>query len=639
MLNIIIKYKILSLLILCWAWLAHYQAQAQLINNGATIVIKNGASITTSSQLENQNNGQITNEGSLLIKGNLNYTSGTLINSGNITLLGNLQMNGLLTSNSNSAFILTGTSQEMNGTSSLRFWNLLVGNNLSFLNQKVTLNQNIIIANQLNLLGIGYINLNGKNINFGQTGKLVGENEQNRIREEGSGGFLQASNRTDVENIAGLGISLVSSANLGNINVKRGHDAFTNQAGQSIRRYFDITTTNPVAKDETKLTFRYFNTEIAPNQIESNLQLSESKDAGVNWQEKQGSLSEDGNFIETSDFSLVANQTSRWTIFEKNLPLRVSSNTPICSSELRLEANQIEGATYTWTGPNNFTATGRTPVIPFSTNLQSGIYKVIAKVNGSELVGETQVIIGSSLFNTETRPISCIGGADGVIRATSTHQSTLTFLLVNNNGTVLGTQTGTNAEFNNLSKGDYTIISQNNTGCQTTNKVTVTEQNFVPVDAGRDVSILRGSSIQLQATGASTYTWTPSNTLDNPNTATPTARPDVTTIYKVTGRNAQGCESTDEVTVFVLETLNVSKVLSPNNDGVNDFWTIERIEDFPNAEIVVYNRWGQEVFATKSYQNNWNGTGVNGALPEATYYYVIKIDDNKFISGFFSLVR
>lgn len=637
MLNTIIKYRILSLLILCWACLVHYQAQAQLINNGATIVIKNGASISTSSQLENRNNGQITNEGSLVIKGNLNYNSGTLINSSNITVLGNLQMNGLLTSNPNSAFILTGTAQEINGTSPLSFWNLLIGNNLSFLNQKVTLNQHIIIANQLNLLGIGYVNLNGKSIDFGQTGRLVGENEQNRIQEESNGGFLQASNRTDIENIAGLGISLTSSANLGNINIKRGHDIFTNQAGQSIRRYFDVSTTNQVANNETKLTFKYFNAEISPK-IASNLQLSESKDVGVTWQEKQSILSEEGRFIETSDFSLVANQTARWTLFEKNLPLRATSNTPICDSELRLEANEIEGATYTWTGPNNFTATGRTPVIPFSTNLQSGIYKVTAKVNGSELFGETQVVIGSSLFNTETKPISCIGGTDGIIRATS-HQNTLTFLLVNSSGVVLGTQTGTHAEFSNLSKGEYTITSQNNTGCQSSVKVTVPEQNFIPVDAGRDVSILRGSSVQLQASGASTYTWAPSNSLDNPNTATPVARPDVTTIYKVTGRNAQGCESTDEVTVFVLETLNVSKVLSPNNDGVNDFWTIEKIEDFPNAEIVVYNRWGQEVFATKNYQNNWNGTGVNGALPEATYYYVIKIDDNKFISGFFSLVR
>ncbi len=638
MLNTVMKYKILSLLILSWACSIHHQVQAQLINNGATIVIKNGASIATSSHLENRSNGQINNEGSLLIKGNLNHLSGTLTNSSDITVLGNLQINGLLTSNPNSAFILTGTAQEISGASPLSFWNLMIGDNLGFLNPKVTLNQNINIKNQLNLLSSGYVNLNGKSIDFGQEGRLIGENPQNRIREEASGGFLQASNRTDFNNIAGLGISLNSSANLGSANIKRGHDVFTNQAGQSIRRYFDITTTNQVANNETTLTFRYFNTE-ATNQILSNLQLSESKDAGNTWQEKQSVLSEEGSLIETSDFSLVANQTVRWTAFEKNLPLRATSNSPVCSNELRLEANEIEGATYTWTGPNNFTATGRTPVIPFSANLQSGTYKVTAKVNGSELVGEIQVVVGSSSFDTETRPVACIGGTDGIVRATSTHQSTLTFLLVDANGTVLMTQTGTNAEFNNLAKGDYTVIAQNNTGCQTTKKVTVNEQNLIPVDAGRDVSILRGSSIQLQATGAVTYAWTPNSTLDNPNTATPTARPDVTTIYKVTGRNAQGCESSDEVTVFVLETLNVSKVLSPNNDGVNDFWTIERIEDFPNAEIVVYNRWGQEVFSAKGYQNNWNGTGVNGALPEATYYYTIKIEDNKFISGFFTLIR
>jgi gliding motility-associated-like protein len=637
MLKKYIKYKTLSLLMLCWGYLIHH-AQAQLINNGATIVIKDGASISTSSQLENRNNGQITNDGSIIVKGNLNLNAGSITNNKDIVLSGNLLINAILINNPNSAFILVGTTQQIGGNTSLSFWNLNIANRFNITPQKVILDRNISIVNQLNLQDRGYINLNGKFIDLGQRGIVVGENNENRIREEANGGYIQAVNRSDIGNIGGLGITFEGTPPLTGITLRRGHDSFTTQAGQSIKRYFDITPNANATLGQNKLIFRYFNTELSTPGA-SGLQLSESQDAGNTWKEKQSTVDEDGLFIETTDFDLVSNRNVRWTAFEKNPPLRAIANTPLCEDKLRLEANEIAGATYKWTGPNGFTANGRTPVIDFSTNLQSGIYKVTAQANGSELVGEVNVVIDGISFTAEAKQISCVGGIDGVIRVSSKNLNTMLFTLINSDNNVLSSQSGTSIEFANLPKGEYTLTALNSVGCQKTEKLTITEQSLIPVDAGKDIAILRGSTAQLQATGATTYIWASSSSLDNLNISNPKAKPDVTTTYKVTGRNAQGCESTDEITVFVLETLVVSKVLSPNNDGVNDFWTIEKIEDFPNAEIEVYNRWGQVVFSTKGYQNNWDGTGINGALPDATYYYTIKIEDNKFISGFFSLVR
>ena len=49
----------------------------------------------------------------------------------------------------------------------------------------------------------------------------------------------------------------------------------------------------------------------------------------------------------------------------------------------------------------------------------------------------------------------------------------------------------------------------------------------------------------------------------------------------------------------------------PNNDGVNDVWEWPRIELYQNSELLIFNRFGQPVYETKSYQNDWDGT-MNG---------------------------
>jgi gliding motility-associated-like protein len=67
--------------------------------------------------------------------------------------------------------------------------------------------------------------------------------------------------------------------------------------------------------------------------------------------------------------------------------------------------------------------------------------------------------------------------------------------------------------------------------------------------------------------------------------------------------------------------LTVSNVFSPNGDGVNDAWNISNIQNYPENELVVINRWGSEVYRAKAYQNNWNG----GQLTAGTYYYVLKV--------------
>jgi len=76
--------------------------------------------------------------------------------------------------------------------------------------------------------------------------------------------------------------------------------------------------------------------------------------------------------------------------------------------------------------------------------------------------------------------------------------------------------------------------------------------------------------------------------------------------------------------------LTVFNEFSPNNDGANEFFFIECIEQYPNNKLEVFNRWGTKVFEMEGYDNSWDGTSMGRAtinasekLPVGTYYYTL----------------
>jgi gliding motility-associated-like protein len=83
----------------------------------------------------------------------------------------------------------------------------------------------------------------------------------------------------------------------------------------------------------------------------------------------------------------------------------------------------------------------------------------------------------------------------------------------------------------------------------------------------------------------------------------------------------------EEVVTPVPTTLIPAQAFTPNGDGVNDYWIVPGIENYPNALVKVYNRWGHEVFATKGYNNNWNASYKSNSdrLPSGSYMYVIDL--------------
>lgn len=98
---------------------------------------------------------------------------------------------------------------------------------------------------------------------------------------------------------------------------------------------------------------------------------------------------------------------------------------------------------------------------------------------------------------------------------------------------------------------------------------------------------------------------------------------------------ADGCTDSYSITYIIIpEDIEIPNVFTPNGDGLNDSFTIVNVQYYEN-ELTIYNRWGQSVFATSNYANQWRAVGV----PDGTYYYVLKLGDGREFTGHVTLLR
>jgi len=84
----------------------------------------------------------------------------------------------------------------------------------------------------------------------------------------------------------------------------------------------------------------------------------------------------------------------------------------------------------------------------------------------------------------------------------------------------------------------------------------------------------------------------------------------------------------DTATVFVrvlCEEVIIFSGFSPNGDGINDNFIISGLDKYPDNHLIVFNRWGNQVYDSTHYRNDWGGTCDGKALPEGTYFYLLEL--------------
>lgn len=176
----------------------------------------------------------------------------------------------------------------------------------------------------------------------------------------------------------------------------------------------------------------------------------------------------------------------------------------------------------------------------------------------------------------------------------------------------------------------FSASTENN--CLATDNVRIQIASLGTLNLGRSREIVAGDEITLggspTASFEANFQWSPTESLNNPNSPNPQAKPLTNTLYTLTATNSDGCVISDSLLIIVLDALTVNNAFSPNGDGVNELWELDFLLEYPNAEVIVFNRWGQTIFRSVGYAQPWDGTFDGEQLPIGTYYYIINLNDN-----------
>ena len=279
------------------------------------------------------------------------------------------------------------------------------------------------------------------------------------------------------------------------------------------------------------------------------------------------------------------------------------------------------------------------------TGIPAGTYTVtVTDGNGcttaasATLVNPAQLVVASNITN-----VSCQDAADGSISLT----------ISGGTGAVTvnwahGPQTDL---VDNLEPGDYTVTVTDGKGCIYTETFSITAGNCnnPPIAVNDTVTTVSGTPIDIpvlgndsdpdgdniNVTGIPTPPTHGTTTINGDGTITYTPDTDFVGVdsfmYVICDDGIPSlCDSAWVFVTVLPDRPNVSipNGFSPDGDGINDNFEIVDITKFPKNKLEIFNRWGNTVYEAKPYNNDWNGSNMDGEpLPDGTYFYVLEIND------------
>lgn len=166
-----------------------------------------------------------------------------------------------------------------------------------------------------------------------------------------------------------------------------------------------------------------------------------------------------------------------------------------------------------------------------------------------------------------------------------------------------------------------------------------------PVKVG-DFTISADSELRIEPSDVpetGTFRWLPDDgQLEGTDTRTPVFSPGNKACYQyvLEYTSPNGCITKDTTNIHIISGYKIPDIITPNGDGQNDVWVIEGLQVFPDNEVVIYDRRGQEVYRAKPYRNDWNGiSGKGDVLPSGSYVYKISGLADTPVCGMVSVIR
>ena len=249
--------------------------------------------------------------------------------------------------------------------------------------------------------------------------------------------------------------------------------------------------------------------------------------------------------------------------------------------------------------------------------------------NGCELVFNNVEVHPARMFDYNQTINVCYGDTVEI----TTKYNTYPFYnwSISSNDTILAINGDTITFISNVSS-VVTVEAISSNGCAFTDEVNIV--NSTPqITLGDDVSLLRGESIVLSVSGEAPYSWSTAQMTQSIEVS-----PVITTHYVANAFDpATGCVGSDTIRVFV----GMNEGFSPNDDGYNDVWKIDYLNQYENTHIELYNRWGKKLWESDSPNIiNWDGKYNGEDVPVGSYYYIITMGNgNDPITGPVTIVR
>ncbi|WP_165917378.1 gliding motility-associated C-terminal domain-containing protein [Flaviaesturariibacter aridisoli] len=176
------------------------------------------------------------------------------------------------------------------------------------------------------------------------------------------------------------------------------------------------------------------------------------------------------------------------------------------------------------------------------------------------------------------------------------------------------------------SPGLYWVEAQDAAGCRRRDSVRVTASDLYLL-APRDTTLVAGSSVLLAPASNGSLSWDPSPALSCSACPAALATPPATAWFYCTALRS-GCTLRDSVQVTVKDGVFiwVPTAFTPNGDGHNDQLRVHA-SGVPAFELVVYNRWGQPVFATTHTTLGWDGSFRGRPQDGGTFAWILRYTD------------
>lgn len=166
-------------------------------------------------------------------------------------------------------------------------------------------------------------------------------------------------------------------------------------------------------------------------------------------------------------------------------------------------------------------------------------------------------------------------------------------------------------------------------GCRAIDSVLVTSDDLTGI-LGPDTLLCENLTYMLDVGNAGDVIfWNSTDSSDKTFTVT---RPGT---YKV-GIRRNGCLTVDALEVtFCEEALFIPNIFTPNGDDANEVFSIQGIENGAWS-LTVYNRQGKIVFASKRYNNDWNGDNLVDGI---YYFYIVNTTTSRGFKGWLKIVK